>query len=116
MSSLSLQGMHDDLRSTHRDIGKHHTSSIESFARLSESLERTSSTELAILARLDDFAVESLALRNFLEQSSELGRNRAARLVGFIVSTSPNSLCSHTIPGKRCQEHAIRSLTKAEPL
>lgn len=81
--------MRDDLQSTHRDIGKHHQSSVKSFARLSENLERTSSTEMAILARLDDIAGQNLALRNSWEQSSELSRIRAATLVSSYVCTHP---------------------------
>ena len=116
VSSLSLQAIRDDLQSTHRDIGKHHTSSVESFARLSNSLERTSSIELAILARLDDMAGQNLVFRDSWDQSSELSRIKAARLVGSKVSTSPDFMYSHAFPGKRCQEYSIRSLTEAEPL
>ena len=105
MSSLSLQAIRDDLQSTHRDIGKHHTSSVESFAMLSNSLERTSSVELAILARLDDIAGQNLAFRDSWDQYSELNRIRAARLVGSRSLRVPIS-CTHTL----FQERDVKSI------
>ena len=116
VSSLSLQAIRDDVQLTNRDIGKYHTSSVDSFAKLSNSLERSSSIDLAILAKLDDIAGQNLALRDSWDQSSELSRIRAARLVGSKMSTGPHSMYSHAFPGKRCQEYSVRSLTKAEPL
>ena len=117
VSSLSLQAIRDDLQSFHRDIGKHHTSSMESFASLNTNVGRSCSTaESIILARLDDIARQNLALRDSLEQSSELSRIKAARLVGSKPSASPEFMYSHTFLGKRSQEYAVRSLTKAKPL
>ena len=116
MSSLSLQAIRDDLQATHCDIEKHHTSSVESLARLSTSLEQKSSIDLAILSRLDDLAGQYLALRASWDQYSELSHIRAARLVGSKISKSPIFIYSHNFPGKRRQEYSNRSLTKAEPL
>ena len=103
VSSLSLQAIRDDLQSFHRDLGKHHTSSMESFASLNINVGRScSSMESIILARLDDIARQNLALRDSWEQSSEFSRARAATLVGSNVSTRPNIPYSHRLLGKRC--------------
>ena len=117
MSSSSLQALRDDLQSIRRDIGEHHTSSMESFASLNTNLGRTSSTvDSIILARLDEISRQYVALRDSWDQSSEMNRITATRLVSSNVSTSPDFMYSHTFPGKRCQEYSIRSPTKAEPL
>lgn len=90
---MDLHAMREDLQSINRDIENHHTSFANSFASLKTQLEQTSSTtESAILTRLDNLARQHLTMKNAWEQFSESSHIRAAKLVSSNVFRDPDLL------------------------
>lgn len=93
VSSLNLHTVRDDVQSLHRDMKENHTSFSGSFATLKTQFEETSSsTESAILARVDDLARQNLALINALDHLSESSQIRGATLVSSDVSKDSSFL------------------------
>ena len=93
LSSLNLHALRDDVQSIHDDMKENHASFSGSFATLKTQFEKTtSSTESAILTRMDGLARQNLALMCAVEQLSEASQIRGATLVSSDVSWDSNFL------------------------